>query len=371
LFLNGTTSSIQLSGSSSFIQLAPFSGGGTVAVCADNTGTLKVTGCPGGGGGSAPFIDTTAILYNAAIPSKLLRFDLSGLTAATTRVLTPQDASYQLAGTNLANNYSVNQNYAAHLTFNAANTYDIGTTSNDARNVFGRIVSSEDVLIGDSTFHGYVTHWDLKAPGGTSLIFFDNAAATFMRMDSGSISGIRQFSIDAETIPRSDNTRDLGNGAARWRNFSAGGTATIGSLSSGGTAGVCATSAGLLTISGCPAAGGFSSGIWSAYTPTTTHLSGTTVEGAYNNYGKSVFFNMRVVGTSDGVIPTFGLPFTSSSFVTNQTFACIVDPGGGQNAAAPLNVGGTSSFQMRRYDNSAYTNGTTYTFVCNGVYESN
>lgn len=50
------------------------------------------------GGGSPPFVDTTALVMGSVDPTKLLRFEVDGFTAATTRVLTPQNANYTIAG---------------------------------------------------------------------------------------------------------------------------------------------------------------------------------------------------------------------------------------------------------------------------------
>jgi len=54
--------------------------------------------CSGTCPGASPFTDATAILYDNSDPTKLLRFELGGLTTANTRILTPQNASYTLAG---------------------------------------------------------------------------------------------------------------------------------------------------------------------------------------------------------------------------------------------------------------------------------
>jgi hypothetical protein len=52
-----------------------------------------------GSGASPPFADTTAIVKGSATSSKQVRFEVDGLTTATTRVLTVQDKNCTLAGT--------------------------------------------------------------------------------------------------------------------------------------------------------------------------------------------------------------------------------------------------------------------------------
>jgi hypothetical protein len=51
----------------------------------------------GGSTGAAPFSDTTAIVKGSADATKRLRFEVDGFTAATTRVLTPQNRDYTIA----------------------------------------------------------------------------------------------------------------------------------------------------------------------------------------------------------------------------------------------------------------------------------
>lgn len=52
---------------------------------------------PLGGGGGLPVADTTAIVKGSGDPTKLLRFEVDGLSTATTRVLTAQDQDGTLA----------------------------------------------------------------------------------------------------------------------------------------------------------------------------------------------------------------------------------------------------------------------------------
>lgn len=58
-----------------------------------------------------PFTDTNALVRGSADVTKLLRFEVDGFTTLTTRVLTPQNASYIIAGTNIDNNFSVPQTF--------------------------------------------------------------------------------------------------------------------------------------------------------------------------------------------------------------------------------------------------------------------
>lgn len=70
-------------------------------------------GAISGGGSSPPFADSTALVAGSVDPTKLLRFEVDGLTTATTRVLTPQDADYTIAGLETLNVFTVTQTIGA------------------------------------------------------------------------------------------------------------------------------------------------------------------------------------------------------------------------------------------------------------------
>jgi len=76
-----------------------------------------------GGGSSPPFDDGTAIIKGSADPTKLLRIEVDGFTAATTRVATPPNQDFTIAGTNVAQTFTVEQTFTP-----AANTEAITIT---------------------------------------------------------------------------------------------------------------------------------------------------------------------------------------------------------------------------------------------------
>jgi len=68
----------------------------------------------GAGGVTPPFADTQTIIEGSADATKLLRFEIDGFDAATTRILTPPNANIIIAGSDFANVWgAVNQNIAA------------------------------------------------------------------------------------------------------------------------------------------------------------------------------------------------------------------------------------------------------------------
>jgi hypothetical protein len=90
---------------------------------------LSITGTPDGtkylrddatwqpisGAGVAPFVDSTAIIKGSVDATKLLAFEVDGFTTGTTRTLTPQNASYTIAGTNIANTFTSAQVFTGGL----------------------------------------------------------------------------------------------------------------------------------------------------------------------------------------------------------------------------------------------------------------
>jgi hypothetical protein len=109
-----------------------------------------------GGSGSLPVADTTAIVQGSGDSSKQLKFEVDGFTTASTRTLTPQDASYTIAGTNIAqtfsgantfsagqtfngtNSFNANQTFSGDIRFGADNTYNIGVTGTRPTHIFTR-----------------------------------------------------------------------------------------------------------------------------------------------------------------------------------------------------------------------------------------
>jgi hypothetical protein len=70
------------------------------------------------GGGGNPFADNTAILKNNADNTKLLKFDLSGITTANTRTMTVPDYSGTLAVLDHTQTFSQKQTYSVGNRFN-------------------------------------------------------------------------------------------------------------------------------------------------------------------------------------------------------------------------------------------------------------
>lgn len=88
----------------------------------DGTGNWSV---PAGGAG-APFIDSTAIIKGSADATKLWRVEVDGFTTGTTRVATPPNADFTMAGLEVTQTFTASQTWTG-----TANRFGTATT-NDA-----------------------------------------------------------------------------------------------------------------------------------------------------------------------------------------------------------------------------------------------
>ena len=92
--------------------------------------------------GTAPFVDSTAIIKGSADATKLLKIEVDGFTTATTRTLTPQNSSYTIAGIDIAQTFTQTQTFngtvamvlngtiTGDLLFSSSNTYIVGNSTN-------------------------------------------------------------------------------------------------------------------------------------------------------------------------------------------------------------------------------------------------
>jgi hypothetical protein len=207
--------------------------------------------------GCLPVEDSTAIAKGSLDATKLIRFEVDVLSAGVTRVLTPQDASYTLAGTNISQTFTAIQSVAAQLWVTGGNSFvmdranrtnnqkaywtvggnnstagawSIGTTPTVPiataskwvidHNGTEHFIVNENGLIettSGANFNGIVTTTTFNAVGspayrvsGTTVI---NASreATFTNL---TLSG----SVSSDLSPSINNTYILGGGSFRWAN---------------------------------------------------------------------------------------------------------------------------------------------------------
>lgn len=85
--------------------------------------------------GGLPVADTTNIVTGSSDATKLLRFEVDGFTTATTRTLTPQNASYTLAGTDLAQTFTATQTFNNVVNLNNGFSTDSNVILTSTRNL--------------------------------------------------------------------------------------------------------------------------------------------------------------------------------------------------------------------------------------------
>ncbi len=154
----------------------------------DASGNLVVagcTGCGGGGGSSLPVTDATSIVYANGDATKQVRFSLIGLTTASTRVLTVQDASYTLAGLETPQTFS-----GALILSGGANV---------SANTLG-ILSGATFSMSAGSTSSIATDW---LPGSTGTRSVGSASLKWLH---GYFSGVvHTFSLEADSSTSSVN----------------------------------------------------------------------------------------------------------------------------------------------------------------------
>lgn len=111
-------------------------GSGDVEEITIGTGLSLSGGILSATGTGNPFDDGTAIIKGSADATKLLRFEVDGFTTATTRVLTPQNSDYIVAGTNIA------QTFIAQQIINTSNAAAFSVGPNGDTNPALRVVTN-------------------------------------------------------------------------------------------------------------------------------------------------------------------------------------------------------------------------------------
>src|SRR6185436_19346099 len=128
---------------------------------------------------TAPFVDTTSIVKGSADGTKQLRFEVDGFTAGATRIATPPNQNFTMAGIDVANVFSSGQTFTP-----ATNTI--------ALNITGVTVTAAS----SQTFSRIVGTWNTTGTPAAMLINItdtaSNAASTFIECQ---ISGNQVFSI--------------------------------------------------------------------------------------------------------------------------------------------------------------------------------
>jgi|GEM_PF-3444987 len=97
-------------------------------------------------GSTLPVADTTSIVRGSVDPSKLLAFEVDGFSVGTTRTLTPQNANYTIAGTDISQTFGATQTFR-NIAFETGTTYNVGTSTVYALNIWASYVEPKTQLV--------------------------------------------------------------------------------------------------------------------------------------------------------------------------------------------------------------------------------
>jgi hypothetical protein len=173
-------STITLQSGSTFVDARCSTNGNVLT--SDGSGNIT---CQAPAASSLPVADTTNIIKGSADATKLLRFEVDGFTTATTRTLTPQNNSYTIAGTDIAQTFTqtqtfngstalvLNGNITGDLLFTSANVYIVGNGTNYLNNVHS------------STFTAY---GQIKPASGVTTVDLGGSTVPFRKLWIGDIS---------------------------------------------------------------------------------------------------------------------------------------------------------------------------------------
>lgn len=134
----------------------------------------------------APFSDSTALLMGSVDPTKLLRFEVDGFTAGQTRILTPPDQDFTIAGLEVLQTFSVTQTITPAVNTSALALSGYSLTGSNA--------SSELSLAGTWNTTG--------APTALDVNITNTASSSVSRLFRLRLSGVDKFAVqkDGETL---------------------------------------------------------------------------------------------------------------------------------------------------------------------------
>lgn len=182
-------------------------------------------GACSGGSTTLPVVDSTAIVSGSSDATKLMRFEVDGLTTATTRVMTIPDADITLVGRENAEMISGAKSFSEPLTVatlsgtdakislatdsGADNALAQFTTTSQRTWLAGAFRATDQFLIGDSTSGTYLT-----MDGVTGNLVFPGTVKSGNLTITGAAATNRFTQYNTLTTPRMqfgvDNTAETG-----------------------------------------------------------------------------------------------------------------------------------------------------------------
>ena len=162
-----------------------------------------------GGGATLPVVDTTGIAKGSADATKIVRFEVDGLTTATTRALTVQDKNYTLA--DHADLHSEAHNIASHS--------DTTATGAQLNTLVGGGETTLHSHAGGGTVGTFGTPVDNDFAKFTDANTIEGRSYSETRTDLGLVIGTNVQAYDADLttlggLAKIDNNFIVGNGSA-------------------------------------------------------------------------------------------------------------------------------------------------------------
>ena len=211
------------------------------------TGTVDLEAAAGGG---FPVSDTLFDVHDDVDTTKHIKFQVSGISTATTRTFTWQDATGVVAlltgginqtftndvamigdvtlGSGSADDIIFNGDTVGHITPNLDNNYDLGASTQEFRDLWIDGTANIDTAqLGTTNITGTLTTFGLTNIGGTNCNIL---SSTINIGDSSSDNVLFNARIDTSMVPDNDNSFDLGAVGLEWRNLFIDGTANIDTL---------------------------------------------------------------------------------------------------------------------------------------------
>lgn len=176
---------------------------------------LNVSGTCTGCGAGLPAVDTTAIVAGSVDATKLLRFEVDGFTTATTRVLTPQNASYTLAGTDLSQTFGNTQTFTNGIEFASSTGSKLMMYSSGASNKYELAVASTALRVIKDYNTSKISFGYGSSGSYTEQVYIDNSRFSVGNLNIYSSSG--SVVIEGDLEPQTGGAYDLGN-LLRWGN---------------------------------------------------------------------------------------------------------------------------------------------------------
>ena len=263
--------------------------GSTQCLQVNSSGVVSATGLACGSGtytAGTGISLTGGVIANTGVTS-LSNSGLIGVSGATGAVTVSCTDCMSMSSNQTVTGV---KNWQANQTFNADNTYSIGSTSAGAAVVYGAAINGKKIEI--STGSSYSSFWNIQAsivPANSNYVTFnDTSSNTILLLSRQYLTITGDWArFDADVFPASSNARDLGYSGSPWRNLYVAsglymnGTQIVDASRNASFAALSATSVGNLTVgsgnfylrtfSGAPSCASVADG-WVGYDTSGDHI---------------------------------------------------------------------------------------------------